>query len=322
MPAIPETRDRAAFFKSEVSPIGMKIIDAHQHFWDLDQVYYRWLCDEIPPDHRYGNHKKIRRTFLPDDYFRGAKDFDVVATVHVEALADQEYALAETEWLSGLRERTGWPTVAVAQVPLMEEGAPSLLEAQSRYGFVRGIRCLPGPSHAGPHAHQRNPGALDDPLWRKHFALLEAFGFSCDLFVPYRDLPGLADLAGSFPGIQIVLNHAGNPSDRSAEGMAAWREGLAMVAQHKNVSVKLSGIGIEAGRWDKEEALPILDTVVELFGPSRCMFASNFPPDSLLASFSEIYATYCDFAGALSPAEQEQLFLGTAQRVYRIDLSV
>jgi predicted TIM-barrel fold metal-dependent hydrolase len=35
---------------------SMKIVDAHQHFWDLEHNYYPWLCDQPPIPFRYGDY--------------------------------------------------------------------------------------------------------------------------------------------------------------------------------------------------------------------------------------------------------------------------
>ena len=54
------------------------IVDAHQHFWDLDRNYLPWLCDQPPIPFRYGDYGALRRNYLPADYRRDSRRHDVV----------------------------------------------------------------------------------------------------------------------------------------------------------------------------------------------------------------------------------------------------
>ena len=64
---------------------------------------------------------------------------------------------------------------------------------------------------------------MDDPKWRRGYALLEKHGFSFDLQTPWWHLDAAADLARDFPNTPIIIVHTGMPVDRSEEGLAAWR---------------------------------------------------------------------------------------------------
>ncbi len=123
-----------------------------------------------------------------------------------------------------------------------------------------------------------------------------------------------ARLAADFPDTTLILIHAGLPADRSAEGLAAWRTAMAVLADHENVVVKTSGLGVPGRAWSVADSNWIVGEIVAIFGPEHPMFASNFPVDSLrdsiLSGFKAI--TRDDPAGA-----QEQLFATTARRIYR-----
>ena len=56
-----------------------------------------------------------------------------------------------------------------------------------------------------------------------------------------------------------------------------------------------------------------------LFGADRCMFASNFPVDSLCASFATIFAGFRAIVRDLPAAEQRALFRDNAIRIYGIE---
>src|SRR5918995_763813 len=57
------------------SPDGrdLPIVDAHQHFWDLERHYYPWLCDPEPVPFRYGDYSALRHDYLPEDYRRDTR---------------------------------------------------------------------------------------------------------------------------------------------------------------------------------------------------------------------------------------------------------
>jgi len=60
-------------------------------------------------------------------------------------------------------------------------------------------------------------------------------------------------------------------------------------------------------------------TTIDLFGMSRCMFASNFPVDSLCASFHTIFAGFREIVRDFSADEQRALFHDNAIRIYGME---
>lgn len=119
------------------------------------------------------------------------------------------------------------------------------------------------------------------------------------------------------PDTLIVLNHAGLPSDRSEEGLAAWQRAMARFAECPNVALKISGIGQAGRRWSVEDNAWIVRESIALFGVERAMFASNFPVDSLCGSFDDIYGGFKRIVVDLPYADQERLFHSNARRIYR-----
>ncbi len=298
---------------------GFAVVDAHQHFWDLRSGRYPWLQDEPPPPaFRYGDTRPLRRTYLPEQYATDTKGWAVAATVHVEAEWDRGDPVAETRWLAGLRMRTGQPTVAVAYAALDREDAASVLQAQASFDFVRGVRQKPASALSPGEIVRGAPGSMDDPKWRAGYALLSRFRFSFDLQTPYWHLAQAADLARAFPWIPIVINHTGLPSDRSAEGLRAWRAALELAAREPNIALKISGLGIKGQPWSLAANAPVIRDAIRIFGPDRCCFASNYPVDSLVGSFDTIFTGFKAVAADLSAEDQRKLFHDTALRLYRI----
>jgi predicted TIM-barrel fold metal-dependent hydrolase len=84
---------------------------------------------------------------------------------------------------------------------------------------------------------------MSDEHWRRSYAALQGLGLHFDLQTPWWNLHEAERLARDFPGTTLILNHAGLPSDRSAEGLAGWRLAMARLAEWPNVQVKISGLG-------------------------------------------------------------------------------
>ena len=85
-----------------------------------------------------------------------------------------------------------------------------------------------------------------------------------------------------------------------------------------NIAVKISGIGIPRVPWSTDNNRAIVLTVIELFGPQRCMFASNFPVDSLCGGFDAIYGGFDTITRDFAAAERDAMFAGNAIRIYAI----
>ena len=296
---------------------GLPIVDAHQHFWDPTANHHPWLCDEPPIPFRYGDYRAIRRPYLPEHYFADAAGFDVVGTVYVETEWDPTDPVGEIRWVDALRRRTGFPPVAVGQAGLGRADCAATHEALAGFDFVRGVRQKP---RANPGPQDTEPGGMTDPVWRAGFARLAPLGLRFDLQTPWWHFDEAARLAADFPATQIVVNHCGMPADRSAAGLDAWRAACARLAACPNVAIKLSGIGQAGLPWTVAANRPIVEALLALFGPARCMVGSNFPVDSLCGDYPTIVGGLRALLGALSPAEQRAVLHDTANRVYAMGL--
>jgi predicted TIM-barrel fold metal-dependent hydrolase len=294
------------------------IIDAHAHFWDLRAHYYPWLSDPEPIPFRYGDYAAIRRNYLPDDYRRDAQGFTIAGLVHLEAEHDPADPLGETRWLEAIAERHGLPSACVGQAWLEADDVAEVLAGQAASPLMRGIRQKPAAAGDPREARRGRPGSMDDPAWRRGFELLAGHGLSYDLQTPYWHLDATADLAADFPETQIVINHTGLPADRGAEGLAAWRRALEQAAGHPKVALKISGLGLPGRPWRVADNGPVVLDAIAIFGVERCLFASNFPVDSLVADFTTIFSGFREITAGLGPAAQSKLFHDNAARIYRL----
>jgi predicted TIM-barrel fold metal-dependent hydrolase len=180
-------------------------------------------------------------------------------------------------------------------------------------------------------------GLMKSEIFRTGVAMLGERGFTFDAWIYHIQLPELIDLARAVPGTTIILDHIGAPlgvgtyAGRRAEIHRWWAEQVAELATCPNVVVKLGGVGMspygsgwaERGRVASSDeiisewAAPIRH-LIEQFGPSRCMFESNFPVDKVSFSYRSMWNAYKRMTADLPVADRNELFAGTAERVYRV----
>ena len=296
----------------------MKIVDAHQHFWNVDANYLPWLADK-PVNFRYGDYSSIKRNYLPDEYLENSKKFDVVGSVFIETEWDPTDPLGEVAWVKKIRAETGLPSVMVAQAWLDADDAGEILGSLGQTSFVRGIRHKPTASSSAGKIELGAPGSMADPNWRRGYAQLAPNGLSFDLQTPWWHLPEAYSLAQDYPETHINLNHTGLPSDRSTEGLKKWSAAMKLFARASNTAVKISGIGLPNQPWSAEDNKRIVLETIEIFGVDRCMFASNFPVDSLVGTFETIFDGFDEITSGFDADERDRLFNSNAGKFYRIE---
>lgn len=298
----------------------LPVVDAHHHIWDLQRNYHPWLRDEPLPAFRYGDSRPLRQNYLPSDYRADTAGLNIVATVYMEAEHDPADLLRETQWVHDIAEREGLPQAMAAAAFFDREDAATLIRAQAGYARVRSIRHKPR-GVARPQDYRAGhqiAGSMRCPRWREGYRHLAVNGLHFELQTPWWHLDDALELARDFPETLIILNHLGLPADRSETGLSGWHAVMSRLAQAPNVRVKLSGICVPGQRWTPELNGWIVRQAIELFSAQRCMWASNFPVDGLVASFSDILRSMLAITRDMPRAERLRVFHGTAAEVYRL----
>lgn len=297
----------------------LPIVDAHHHFWDVARNYHPWLRDLPRIPFRYGDYAAICRNFLPDDYFAQAGNHRIVKTVMMEGEWDPRDVLGEARWATALHERTGLPNAMAAQIWLDRDDAADVIGAYREMPLVRSVRHKPKTVARAEHrADFAAPGSMRCARWRHGYALLAQSGLMFELQAPWWHFSEAAELARDFPQMKIIVNHTGLPADRSDEALAAWRAALDALAQWPNVWLKISGIGEAGVSWSVARNGRIVRDAIESFGVGRCMFASNFPVDSLVVTLDDLFAGFKTIVADRTREERLALFLDNASALYRI----
>jgi predicted TIM-barrel fold metal-dependent hydrolase len=329
-----DDRDRwRAQVTEEILEPALPICDPHHHLWDHPKS--RYLLDELLADTGSGHN--------------------VVATVFVECMSMYRAAgpeplrpVGETEFVNGVAAmsasgRYGATRVGAGIVSFADlrqgEGVGEVLDAHMAVSpRFRGIRHAAGwdasdkvrNSHTNPP-----PGLLADAAFRRGFAELGRRGLTFDAWLYHPQLRELIDLARAFPETPIVLDHFGGPlgigpyEGKRAEIFAAWKRDFRELAGCPNVVAKLGGLVMPLNNFGfhrRERPATSAELVeatrdwylhaIDCFGPSRCMFESNFPVDKASCSYAVLWNSFKRLTAGFSAADRAALFHDTAARFY------
>ena len=315
------------------------ICDSHHHFWDFRQErvpYQRYLLHELAADINSGHNVRstvfleARSMYRPD----GPEELRPVGEVEFV----QGLAAASASGLYG-PGRAAATIIGHANLNLVAgvDRVLDALQAASPNRF-RGIRHSVG---WDPHPEVENRGTehqLASDNFRAGARVLAGRGLVLENTLFFPQLPELAEFARAVPDLTIISNHIGGLmrvgpyANRDDEVLASWRSGIATVAQCPNVIIKLGGVGQPRYGFDwhtreapigseelAESLSPLMTYCIDQFGPDRCMFESNFPPDKVSYSYNVMYNAFKRLSKGYSPAERAAMFHDTAVRVYRID---
>ena len=332
--------DWLALTQEETLEPDIPICDPHHHFWDrrLQSIpYQRYLLDQLMAD--IGSGHNVRSTVFVEarSMYRADGPAELRPVGEVEFV--QGLAAASASGIYGM-SRAAAAIVGHADLKLGDRVAPVLeaMQVASPNRF-RGIRHNVTWSPDPALENRESEGILANNNFRKGAQVLASKGLSYDTMLSFPQLPELADFARALPDLTIILNHMGGVNrvgiyaNRDDEVVATWRDGIDKVAACSNVTVKLGGIGmprwgfgwhertVPIGSQELAEAMsPWMGYCIEKFGPDRCMFESNFPPDKVSYSYNVMYNAFKRLSREYTPTERAAMFHDTAVRVYRISI--
>jgi len=287
-----------------VTPYGtIKRIDSHHHFWDPSARAYPWLTDP-----------KIRRAFGPADLEPLLRANRIDGTILVQTVSDVE----ETREFLEIAAATAFVFGVVGWLDLTDPHMPGTMSnlLESEHGrYLVGIR------------HQIHDEA--DPDWllqetvQANLRVLADAGLVYDLLVRTRELPAAITTTRDFPHLRFVIDHLAKPPIASGE-IAEWSALMHECAGLEHVACKLSGIVTEADHdtWTPEDLKPYIATALDIFGPDRLMFGSDWPVCLLAAGYDRVAGTLrtvLSDLGALTEESDAAIFGLTAIRWYRLD---
>jgi predicted TIM-barrel fold metal-dependent hydrolase len=289
------------------------------HLWDLGVGTYPWLTGVEDKETAFGNLKKLAVDYLLPEYRQDTATIELAGLVHVEAAWDPSNPLGETRWLAKTLRQCEVPYSIVAGTNLFKADFPELLAAHRQASErVVGVRHILN-YHSDPdYTFTDSPAIMHDATWRKNFAHLGDQGMIFDLQIFPDQASGAAGLAEEFPQTKMVINHFLMPLTWDRQGLADWKAELAKVAAHKNIAIKLSGLYMYRRDWPKEAMDHLIDTALELFGPTRVMWGSNFPVDRQFVSLAKLVTDFEKSLARLSPEIRDAVMWKNANNWYQL----
>ena len=326
--------DWLALRREEAVDPDRPIVDPHHHLWDWGDSAYR--APQLLAD-LTASHNVVKTVFV-----ECRSNYDMQSAEHMQPVGETVFVATEAD----ATDAAGGATIAgiVGHADLMlGDAVEDVLAAHDAAGGgrFRGIRHATAwdasdkihNSHSRPFEHM-----MGTDEFRAGARKLAEMGFSYDAWLFHPQLRELAALAAAVPELTIVLDHLGAPlrigpyRHNRDQARADWRASMRLVAANPNVVLKVGGIGMDmyfATGWSKAETPPSSEQVahhwaddirfcIDLFGPHRCMFESNFPVDRQTLPYPVLWNAFQIVAAPYTDTEQNALFSITATRTYNL----
>jgi L-fuconolactonase len=282
----------------------LPIIDAHVHLWDPARLRMPWL----------DGNALLNRPYGLAEYAAHTAGLEVAGIIYVQVDVAPAYGLTEARIVAELAADDPRIQAIVAYAPL-EDGlrVRAYLDDLVRISpLVRGVRRIT--------QGEADPAFCLRPDFIAGVQQLADYGLSCDLCIYHPQLGPTIELVRQCPDVQFMLDHIAKPGI-AAGALEPWQAQLAELAALPNVWCKLSGVVTEADHagWTIDQIAPYLRHALDVFGPERVAFGSDWPVALLASDYRRWVAALESLTAYLDPQAQAQLWAGNAQRFYRIE---
>ncbi|MFT3998162.1 MAG: amidohydrolase family protein [Asticcacaulis sp.] len=275
------------------------LIDAHIHLWRVGKNGFEWPTPDLAP---------IHRDFAPAD-IRAAAGQALSGVVAVQSQPSE----ADTAWLLWLAERqplihgvVGWTDLAAPDAGLR------IAEAAAN-PRLRGLRPM--------LQNLEDDGWILRPEVAPALAAMQTHGLVFDALVHTRHLAAICRVAELYPDLRIVIDHAAKPpiatQRERPEETLKWFEAITAAAQYPSIVCKLSGLFTEMSPDQPPEAAdPFIAHLLEVFGPDRLLFGSDWPVVNLRGDWSGWHSYLTRKLSALTPTQRDAIFAFNAIKTY------
>lgn len=277
------------------------IIDSHVHLWNPARGDYGWMPKGDPV---------LDRSYRPSDLAPILDRHGVSRVVLVQAAPTVE----ETDYMLGLAD--GWAeggdrvAGVVGWVDFEDRGQRQHLERFAAHPKMVGVRPMIQDIADLEWMHRK------DIVWA--FDAMAELGLVFDALGYPVHLPGFLALFQRHPGLKIVVDHGAKPRIRDVKAnpsaFTQWAADIGRIARETGAVCKLSGLATEAAAGFSDDDLqPFAAHILDVFGPDRVMFGSDWPVVTLAAGYERWFAAARRF---VPEANRAAVFGGTAKRVY------
>jgi predicted TIM-barrel fold metal-dependent hydrolase len=278
----------------------VKIIDTHQHLYDVTMFPYPWLKD----------YPTLVGTYVMKDYLEATQGLPIYKSVFLECDVDERFKVQETRQVLSLADQDNPLQGVVAGGRPEKPGFKTYLEQIVGHPKLKGMRRV---LHTEPDDLARGRTFVDNIRW------LEQLGLSFDLCALPRQLPVVTELVRECPGVSFILDHCGVPQVKERV-LHPWQEDIEEIAKLPNVVCKISGLVAYADpqNWTPDDLRPYVEHVIKCFGWDRVMFGSDWPVCTLSSTYTRWVETLIYLTQDAGESNQRKLFQENAERVYRL----
>ena len=319
---------------------GLPIVDPHHHLWD--RPGWRYMLDDLLADTNAG-HNVIATVFVQCRAFHRADGpmemRPVGETEFVNGIAAMSASglYGKTKICAGIVGHADMTLGARAEPVL----AAHIAAGGGRFRGIRHITAWDADNSIGNPAYTPPKGLMGDAAFREGIKTLGRMGLSFDAWLYHPQIDELTALAKACPETRMVLDHVGGPLAIGAYAgkrdalLPAWKASIEALAACPNVFMKVGGLGMRINGYGFEDKAeppssetlaaawkPYVDTCISAFGASRCMFESNFPVDKGSYGYQVFWNACKLLAKSASAAEKADLLAGTANRFYKLGLTM
>ncbi len=269
------------------------MIDAHVHLWRIGENDCTWPGPDL---------SAIHLDFLLPDLICVLDDAGIDQAILVQSQPSELDSL----WLLDIAADSDRIAGVVGWTDLLASGAVDAIGRLMTAGPLVGLR---------PMAQDGPATAYDDPAMQLGLAYMASQDLVLDALVRPRHLPSLLRLAERLPDLRIVIDHAAKPAV-GAEISKDWSEAMETLSQHSNVACKLSGLLTElVPGAESRDVLLFIDRLIDLFGPHRLIWGSDWPVMTLAAPYAEWRNLVWD---RIDEVSRPAIFGENARRIYGV----
>lgn len=285
------------YLLSDPTMTDFDYVDAHFHVWELERFQYPWPTPDM----------RIYKNYFPCGIETASQSTPVRHGVFVQCL----HSVEEAEWVMDMATRHPFIAGVVAGLDLADSKLEENIIRLKKNEFFKGVRFI-------------LDFVEDDWLVRddvnRGLDLLEKHNLTFDLLVRPKHLKYALDVVTKHPNLQFVVDHIAKPPYTTGK-LEGWDADMAALAKHPNVYCKISGLisEMEPEVWKNLDFKSFVQHVLNVFGPDRCMFASDWPVlQTADSNYAETLALIDSCLGDLDPQDRRKIFRENAINFYKL----
>lgn len=284
--------------------MNQRIFDTHIHIWDQTKSAYDWLKNADP---------LLQKKYTLAELEPLRTEAGITDGIMVQA----DNSLADTQLMLDTASTNSWMKGVVGWLPLMDtDWTKKLIEEKYlKEPLLVGVRHL---IHDEVDARW-----LLQPNVVKSLELLAQYQIPFDVVgVLPEHIKTVLEIHQKVPQLKMVFDHLNQPPIKEGITFGEWGELMEQAAEKQNFYVKLSGLGVTAGRekFTVENIMPYVQFILTHFGTERVFCGGDWPVSLLGKDYVTTWGIYQTvLKELLSAKELEAVLYSNAATFYNIN---